>query len=109
MTTHCYAYPDLPLPKIEQILTKCILEHQPSPGLNPSSVDESESTTTETISYELIGQAVSIAQQRADRYACDAKARSTQLCNEQNLRQPSRCIYHILQAIEFRQQAMQMN
>ena len=106
MTTKCYPFSDLPLQKIKQILTKLILNHQPSTGLNQSSVGQSESTMAENSSYELIGQAVSIAQQRADLYASTAKDRSRQLGDQQNLREPFRCIHHILQAIEYRQQAM---
>jgi hypothetical protein len=106
ITTHCYSFPDLPLHKIKQIITKLIYGHKPSPGIYPSSVDKTESKTAENSSYQLISQAVSIAQQRADRYANDATATVKQLSNEQQLREPYRCIHHILQTIEYRQQAI---
>jgi len=103
MSIDCYTSPGLPLIKIGRILTKLILDQTPSTASLRLSVDDKYSTIPGIPSDELLRQAMSIAEDRAETHALNAEKRRTKAFKNRGLAQSSECDHQILVAIEHRQ------
>ena len=98
--------PDIPFMKIKHIITKLIVNQKESTASIQLSIGERDSDTIANSSCELIRQTMSIAEQRAASYPRNATNRQTQLIEKTQHSNPSRCIHHILNAINGRQLSM---
>ena len=106
MSTDCNTFPDLPLFKIKQILTKLILDQkQPTASLRLSA-NETTSTIPTIFSNELLRQTISIAENRIDTHALNAENRRTRMFEPTDSSQSSQCDHQILTAITHRQETM---
>jgi hypothetical protein len=95
--------PHIQFLKIKHILTKLILDQKESNPTIPLSIEERNSTTPESSSCDLIRQTMSIADKRNEYNARNATIRATQLNENTQRTNPSRCTHHIINAITDRQ------
>ena len=95
--------PHIQFLKIKHILTKLILDQKESTPTIQLSIEERDWTTPESSSCDLIRQTMSIAEQRNESNARDATIRATQLIENTQRTNPSRCTHHIINAITDRQ------
>jgi hypothetical protein len=96
--------PHIQFLKIKNILTKLILDQKESSPTTELSIEQRDSITPEGSSCDLIRHAMSIADKRNEYNAKNATIRTTQLIENTQTTNPSRCTHHIVKAITDRQE-----